>query len=134
MLARNGRAAIGDLRYTADNEAAAFKTPLAQAQLASALSFYGDAARAETLMRLAAGHAERGADLAGRDDYGTPLRDGAAVATLALETGIGGVDLQPLLAKVGAEREAKRHTSTQEDVWSLLAAMPRWHPSRPSSS
>ncbi|WP_061933311.1 alpha-2-macroglobulin family protein [Aureimonas sp. AU22] len=122
VLARNGRAAIGDLRYTADNEAPAFRTPLAQAQLASALSFYGDAARAETLMRLAASRAASGADLANRDDYGTPLRDGAAVATLALETGVGGVDLQPLLAKVGSEREAKRYTSTQEDVWSLLAA------------
>ncbi|MBB3999269.1 alpha-2-macroglobulin family protein [Aureimonas pseudogalii] len=122
VLARNGRAAIGDLRYTADNEAAGFQTPLAQAQLASALSFYGDAARAETLMHLAATHAASGADMTARSDYGTPLRDGAAVATLALETGVGGVDLQPLLARVAAERAAKRYTSTQEDVWSLLAA------------
>jgi len=122
VLARNGRAAIGDLRYTADNEAAGFNTPLAQAQLASALSFYGDAARAETLMRLAAAQAASGADMAARADYGTPLRDGAAVATLALESGLGGVDLQPLFSKVAAERAAKRYTSTQEDVWSLLAA------------
>lgn len=122
VLARNGRAAIGDLRYAADNAAEGFQTPLAQAQLGAALSFYGDAGRAQTLMRLASAKAIAAADLQNRRDYGTPLRDTAAVATLAIETGVEGVDLTPLVAKIGAEREAKRHTSTQEDVWSLLAA------------
>lgn len=122
VLARNGRAAIGDLRYTADNAAAGFKTPLAQAQLGAALAFYGDASRAGALMRQAATRAADRHDVTDRDDYGTPLRDGAAVATLAIETGVEGVDLTPLIASIGAQREAKRHTSTQEDVWSLLAA------------
>ncbi|KTQ95861.1 hypothetical protein NS226_09245 [Aureimonas ureilytica] len=122
VLARSGRAAIGDLRYTADNEAANFETPLAKAQLAAALSFYGDGTRAQTLMRLAATSAVSGADQPNRRDYGTKLRDEAAVATLALETGIEGIDLTPLIQSIGTERETKRYTSTQEDVWSLLAA------------
>ncbi|MBB3949078.1 alpha-2-macroglobulin family protein [Aureimonas jatrophae] len=123
VLARNGRAAIGDLRYTADNEAARFRSPLAQAQLAAALGFYGDRLRAEMLMRQAAGAAERGgSDAPSRSDYGSPLRDGAGVLTLALETGQDGVDLRPLLRRVSEERAARRYTSTQEDVWSLLAA------------
>ncbi|WP_062011885.1 alpha-2-macroglobulin family protein [Aureimonas sp. AU4] len=123
VLARNGRAAIGDLRYTADNEAARFRSPLAQAQLAAALGFYGDRLRAEALMRQAAEAAGRGAsDAPSRSDYGSPLRDGAGVLTLALETGQEGVDLRALVRRVGEERAARRHTSTQEDVWSLLAA------------
>ncbi|WP_182084037.1 alpha-2-macroglobulin family protein [Aureimonas sp. ME7] len=122
VLARNGRAAIGDLRYTADNAAAGFKTPLAQAQLGAALSFYGDASRAGSLLRQAAANAAAFSDVVNRGDYGTPLRDGAAVATLALETGVEGVDLTPLITQIGAARDHKRYTSTQEDVWSLLAA------------
>ncbi|ALN75484.1 alpha-2-macroglobulin family protein [Aureimonas sp. AU20] len=123
VLARNGRAAIGDLRYTADNEAAGFKTPLSQAQLAGALALYGDRVRAEALFRTAVTQAAGGAgDAPSRSDYGTALRDGAAVTTLALETGVDGLDLAPLARKVGQERAAKRYTSTQEDVWSLLAA------------
>ena len=38
VLAREGRAAIGDLRYYADTRADAFATPLAQAQLGAALA------------------------------------------------------------------------------------------------
>ncbi|KQT54267.1 hypothetical protein ASG43_01190 [Aureimonas sp. Leaf454] len=123
VLARNGRAAIGDLRYTADNEAASFKTPLAQAHLAAALALYGDRVRAETLFRMAVSGATAGAgSLANRGDYGTPLRDGAAVLTLGIESGIDGVAFDGLVTKVGMERKAKRYTSTQEDSWSLLAA------------
>jgi hypothetical protein len=123
VLARNGRAAIGDLRYTADNEAASFKTPLAQAHLAAALALYGDRVRAEKLFRMAVAGATAGAGtLANRGDYGTPLRDGAAVLTLGLESGIDGVPLDELVTKVGMERVARRYTSTQEDSWSLLAA------------
>ncbi|KAB0682534.1 alpha-2-macroglobulin family protein [Aureimonas leprariae] len=123
VLARNGRAAIGDLRYTADNEAANFKTPLAQAHLAAALALYGDRVRAEMLLRKASAGAVNGPeDNPNRSDYGTPLRDGAAVLAIGLETGVDGVDFQPLVQKVGLERAARRYTSTQEDAWSLLAA------------
>ena len=42
-LARNRRAAAGDLRYYADTRLAEFETPIARAQLAAALALYGDA-------------------------------------------------------------------------------------------
>ncbi|WP_244639516.1 alpha-2-macroglobulin family protein [Aureimonas endophytica] len=123
VLARNGRAAIGDLRYTADNQLGEFPTPLAKAQLGAALALYGDRVRAEAVLRAAVAGAAKGeGDAATRTDYGTALRDGAAVLTLALETRVEGVDLEPLVAKVGAERAAARPSSTQEDAWSLLAA------------
>ncbi|HBT01322.1 MAG TPA: hypothetical protein DEB47_15990, partial [Citreicella sp.] len=78
LLAREGQAAIGDLRYYADQRAGAFATPLAQAQLGAALAAYGEQTRADALFSRA------GARLAGasaaegqvwRSDYGSVLRD-----------------------------------------------------------
>ncbi|WP_235919343.1 alpha-2-macroglobulin family protein [Aureimonas psammosilenae] len=123
VLARNGRAAIGDLRYTADTQLGDFPTPLAKAQLGAALALYGDRVRAQTVLKAAVSSAAKGeGDAATRTDYGTSLRDGAAVLTLALETRVDGVGVDPLIAKVGRERAGARYSSTQEDAWSLLAA------------
>ena len=47
VLARNGRAPIGDLRYYADTRIDRFSTPLAQAQIGAALAMMGDKTRAE---------------------------------------------------------------------------------------
>jgi uncharacterized protein YfaS (alpha-2-macroglobulin family) len=54
VLAREGAAAIGDLRYYADVKADDFATPLAQAQLGAALASYGDQTRADAMFRKAA--------------------------------------------------------------------------------
>ena len=47
VLARNGAAPIGDLRYLADAKLDALATPIAKAQIAAALALVGDRARAE---------------------------------------------------------------------------------------
>ena len=47
VLARNGLAPIGDLRYLADARLDALSTPIAKAQVAAALAMVGDRARAE---------------------------------------------------------------------------------------
>ena len=47
VLARNGRAPIGDLRYYADTRLDRFSTPLAKAQIGAALAMMGDKERAE---------------------------------------------------------------------------------------
>ncbi len=47
VLARSGRAVVGDLRYYTDEKLENFATPLAQAQLGAALAMYGDRERAE---------------------------------------------------------------------------------------
>ena len=47
VLARNGRAPIGELRYYADTRIDRFASPLAQAQLGAALAMMGDKMRAE---------------------------------------------------------------------------------------
>ena len=123
VLASNGRAAIGDLRYYAETKLDAFATPLAKAQLGAALALYGDKPRAEAVFRAALGDLDSPPDDAEglRADYGSPLRDGAAMLTLASETKTG-IDLVSLSRRVEQERQSSPHTSTQEDAWSLLAA------------
>ena len=59
VLAREGRAAIGDLRYYADTRADAFATPLAQAQLGAALALAGDQPRADAMFRRAGARGRR---------------------------------------------------------------------------
>ncbi len=121
VLAREGAAAMGDLRYYADTKAEAFSTPLASAQLGAALAAYGDPGRADRMFaragRLVA--ASGGEDQVWRADYGTPKRDAAAVLALAVEAGSEAVDRTALLTEI---TRGSAHQSTQEAAWSLLAA------------
>ena len=124
VLAREGRAAMGDLRYYADVKAGAFATPMALAQLGAALAAYGDQTRADAMFRQAAARlaqADGPERPVWRVDYGTPLRDAAAVLTLAAEAGSEAVDRDKLVARI-AEGGTIRQGSTQEMLWSLLAA------------
>jgi uncharacterized protein YfaS (alpha-2-macroglobulin family) len=124
VLARNGLAPIGDLRYLADAKLDVIKTPIAKAQLASALALEGDRARAERVYAdaLAALRSSDKPDFAEREDYGSTLRDAAAMLTLAAEGGAGTATVQAAVERVEAARASLRPTSTQEDAWLLLAA------------
>ena len=55
VLARNGVAPIGDLRYLADTKLDDLATPIAKAQIAAALAMLGDRARAERVYTAALG-------------------------------------------------------------------------------
>lgn len=122
VLAREGAAAIGDLRYYADVKGDAFATPMAQAQLGAALASYGDQPRADAMFRKAAAalDARLGAEVEQilRADYGTRFRDAAAVLALAVEAGSAVIDREALTTQVVASRTL----STQEASWALLAA------------
>lgn len=122
VLAREGAAAVGDLRYYADVKGDAFATPTAQAQLGAALASYGDQRRADAMFARAAAalNALQGTDLEQifRADYGTSLRDAAAVLTLAVEAGSNAVDREALTDRIAGSRGL----STQEATWTLLAA------------
>jgi alpha-2-macroglobulin len=124
VLARNGLAPIGDLRYLADTKLDALTTPIAKAQIAAALALMGDRARAEKVYTaaLAAFAPAAHSDPFGRDDYGSTLRDAAAVLTLAAEGGASSATVQAAVQRVDDARATLRPTSTQEDAWLLLAA------------
>ncbi len=126
VLARSGKAPIGDLRYYVDARLDRFATPLAKAQLGAALAMLGDRVRAERAFNAALGDLEgqhkSGSETGARDDYGSLVRDGAGILTLAAETRML-APRQADLARVLAAAFAKRtHTSTQEQAWMLLAA------------
>ncbi len=123
VLARNGRAAIGDLRYYADNQRDALGTPLALAQLAAALGIQGDRERSNALFRAALARLTALRPGEGyRPDYGSRLRDGAALLTLAAESKTAAVDLEALAQSLQALWIGEPNTSTQEQAWLLLAA------------
>jgi hypothetical protein len=121
VLAREGAAAIGDLRYYADVKADAFATPTALAQLGAALAAYGDPVRADRMFAQAAGRLNLlpETEQVFRADFGTGLRDAAAVLALAAEAGSRAVDAEVLTASL-APRSAGT-LSTQEATWMLLA-------------
>ncbi|MGR3507414.1 MAG: alpha-2-macroglobulin family protein [Paracoccaceae bacterium] len=122
VLAREGAANMGDLRYYADQKADALATPLAAAQLGAALALYGDQTRADRLFVRAAGmiEAQSGVETpVWRADFGTSLRDTAGVLALAAEAGSNAVDMSILAQQIAA---ANRPLSPQEASWSLLAA------------
>ena len=124
VLARNGAAPIGDLRYLADAKLDALSTPIAKAQIAAALAMVGDRVRAERVYAaaLAAIAPASQPDLLSREDYGSTLRDAAALVALASEGGAPRATVQAAVQRVEAARASLRPTSTQEDAWLLLAA------------
>ena len=120
VLAREGYAAIGDLRYYADTRSTAFATAMAQAQLGAALASYGDQERADRMFRLAGARVKIPENVqAWRFDYGSSLRDRAAVMSLAVDAGSDAVDLVSLANGISTAPVSRR--STQENMWSLMA-------------
>jgi len=123
VLARNGRAPVGELRYYVDTKLANFTTPLGKAQLGAALAMLGDKERAETAFKAALDvFAEQDKLKLARADYGSDIRDGAALVTLASETGIASTETPRLVNVIAKAYVGRSYTSTQEQAWMLLAA------------
>jgi alpha-2-macroglobulin len=110
------------LRYFYDTQLANLPSRLAQAQLGAALALYGDATRAEAAYDSALGPPTRRDNLLRFVDYGSDLRDNAALLAFAA----GDKALQPrLTAVMDRVTELFAHadeTSTQEKAWLLMAA------------
>jgi uncharacterized protein YfaS (alpha-2-macroglobulin family) len=124
VLARGGRTPAGDVRYYVDGRLDTFTTPLALAHLGAAASLLGDQPRAQRAFDAALAALERAAGPSGalRDDYGSALRDRAAVVTLASEVKAAPARLPQLADVLAKAAAASRYTSTQEQAWLLLAA------------
>ncbi|MFL5017080.1 MAG: MG2 domain-containing protein, partial [Rhizobium sp.] len=125
VLARNKKAAISDLRYYADTMINDFPTPLAKAHIAAALALYGDAQRSKNIFLDALQMSEQSmvsrVNLS-RTDYGTILRDGAAILALAAESRPVPPVIPELAKAVTKEWGRSKYKSTQEEAWMLLAA------------
>jgi alpha-2-macroglobulin len=119
VLGKAGLADPGRVRYFQDAKGGEIKGGLAWAQLAAALNLVGEPGRARLAFELARRHID---DRDRSDYYGSPLRDRAALLTLAAEA--GGRD--GVAAIVGSVRERLvarvEETTTQEQAWLLLAA------------
>jgi uncharacterized protein YfaS (alpha-2-macroglobulin family) len=123
VLARNRKASIGDLRYYADTKLEAFTSPMAVAQIGAALSLYGDVQRAQATFTAALQMAQSNPsyDLY-RTDYGSRLRDTAAMLALAADSKPAPSIVPQLVSLVSEARNATQWTSTQDNAWSVLAA------------
>jgi uncharacterized protein YfaS (alpha-2-macroglobulin family) len=123
VLARNGSAPLGDLRYLADTKLDALTTPIQKAQIAAALGLLGDRVRAERVYNAAL------ADMApapklddGRTDYGSALRDASAFVALASEGNAPKTIIFKAVERIEQARALTPYTSTQENAWMVLAA------------
>ena len=123
VLARNGRPVMGDLRYLADTKLLTFTTSLSRAQIAAALALLGDRGRAQKVFGAAVEQLRDTRDTGvSRPDYGTRLRDAAGMLALVSEAGLSRDIVHPIAEVIEAERQPGRATSTQENVWMILAA------------
>ncbi|MDP2333787.1 MAG: alpha-2-macroglobulin [Reyranella sp.] len=119
VLAKAGLADPGRVRYFQDTKGSEIKGGLAWAQLAAALNQVGEPGRA----RLAFGLARQRIDERDPNDYyGSPLRNRAALLTLASEAG-GREGVTQVVASVRERLTARiDETTTQEQAWLVLAA------------
>ena len=123
VLARNGAAPIGDLRYLADTKLGNLATPIAKSQLAAALALVGDKVRAERVYTAALeALAPKPVIEFGRVDYGSALRDAAALVSLASEGNAPRATLTQAVQRVEVARGLTPYTSTQENAWLVLAS------------
>jgi hypothetical protein len=112
VLARAGRAPVGDLKYLTDTKLDDFGSPLARAQVAAALSMLGDRDRADTAF--ASAIEKLGEDVEDtnrgfwRADYGSVLRDASAILALATDAKAKPEILRTAMSAIEVERARTR--------------------------
>jgi alpha-2-macroglobulin len=126
VLARAGRAPVGDLKYLTDTRINDFGSPLARAQMGAALAMLGDTARADVafasanaaLMNAVETTTNRGY----RPDYGSVLRDASAILALATDSKAKPEIISTAMSAIEVERARTSYASTQDMSWMVLAA------------
>mgnify|MGYP001384176439 CR=1 FL=1 len=122
VLARNGRASLGDLRYFTDSRLDEFTSPLARAQLGAAFTYFGDTARAKSAFEAAMALLPTAKPDPLREDFGSSLRDVAAILALDAAISPPPLPVKSLTDLLKLRRAETPLTSTQEKAWMLLAA------------
>lgn len=119
VLAKSGFADPGRVRYFQDTKAAEMKGGIGWAMLAAALNQVGEPGRARLAFAQARLHID---ERDPSDYYGSPLRNRAALITLAVEAG-GREALAEMTSLVGERLAASIGlTTTQEQAWLVMAA------------
>ncbi len=118
-LARVGEVKAGDVRYFAETYADQIRTRLGLGHVAAALAILGERGRAEDLFESAI--AKRRPRNAHIPDYGSDLRDGAAIAALLGEAFPQSERQQRLATALERQFDRREYFSTQEQAWLLLA-------------
>ena len=117
VLAKAGEADISRLRYLHDRELSNIESPLARAHIGAGLAYLGDRARAASAFKSAEqklGYRNTG------DYYQTPLRDLAAIVSLAGEAQLPEV-VGRLGERLGKDVPDAPSLTTQEKAYLLLA-------------
>ncbi len=118
VLAKAGQGRPGAARVLAEN-IEALPTPLARAQLAAALALAHDEPRAKAAFVAALDSPAR---MWWPVDYGTALRDQAALTVLLRESGLLPDRLSRLIATLPGSDTGAEALSTQEQAWLVAAA------------
>ncbi|MFZ4603228.1 MAG: alpha-2-macroglobulin family protein, partial [Caulobacterales bacterium] len=117
VLAKAGKADLGEVRYFHDAKLKDEASPLARAQIGAALAHLGDRARSKNAFKLAEsalGYRNTG------DYYQSPLRDLAAVLALAAEAGDPEL-VERLSARLERDNREPESLTTQEQAQLLVA-------------
>ncbi|NDC60257.1 MAG: hypothetical protein EBZ50_15810 [Alphaproteobacteria bacterium] len=117
VLAKAGKADLGEVRYFHDAKLKDEASPLARAQIGAALAHLGDRARSKNAFKMAEsalGYRNTG------DYYQTPLRDLAAVLALAAEAGDAEL-VERLSARLERDNREPESLTTQEQAQLLVA-------------
>jgi uncharacterized protein YfaS (alpha-2-macroglobulin family) len=127
VLALNKKTDVSTLRYFSDTYGDQIPTSLGQAQIAAALSLFGENTAAAKVFTTAFRHQSRPRETGNYwkafvRDYGSELRDRAAVLYLTALTDPKSKRIGELVKEVGRMRTSRRYLSTQEQAWLLLAA------------
>jgi uncharacterized protein YfaS (alpha-2-macroglobulin family) len=128
-LALAGVLTPGPVRYFHDAFIGHLPTPLAKGQIGAALARLGDHDRAEVAFDAAMSELAR--DYWWKD-YGSTVRDSAALVTLLTESGMADRGRLPaLIDRLPASAAAVSQTNTQEQAWLVLAADTLMHGAAP---
>ena len=127
VLARAGRAPVGDLKYLTDTQASTTSARRWRApRWRAALAMLGDTARADVafasanaaLMTAVETTTNRGY----RPDYGSVLRDASAILALATDAKAKPEVISTAMSAIEVERARTSYASTQDMSWMVLAA------------
>src|SRR5271166_1833019 len=122
VLARAKFDDLDGLRYFYETQMARLPTQLAKAQTAAALAQYGDMARAAAAYDAALVPGPPRSAAIRYVDYGSELRDSAAVLSFAAANPGNQTRLTAVIDRIAERFSRAARTSTQEQAWLLMAA------------